>query len=173
MLSPNTCFVLDDGNGRAVGYIIGTPSTTELVKKWEDVLIPVVDPKLVPRPVPGQEDPNEPEIVRGMKKAIYEAECSMLQSKPHLLERYPAHLHIDILPEYQRKGWGSQLMKVFLAEVKNFGASGVHLGMVRTNDGAKRFYEKQGFQLCGEVLDEGKSGEVGREGNAVCMIRSL
>lgn len=173
MLSPSTCFVLDNGSGLAVGYIIGTPSTTNFARRWEDVLIPIVDPKLVPRPVAGQEDQNEPELVRGLKTALYGAECSMLQSKSDLLARYPAHLHVDILPDYQRRGYGPQLMDTFLSKMRESGVSGVHLGMVRTNDGARRFYERLGFQLCGEVLDDGKSGEVGRDGDAICLVKSL
>lgn len=97
----------------------------------------------------------------------------MLQSKPDLLEKYPAHLHVDILPGYTGKGWGKLMMDKFLAKIKEFGVSGVHLGMVRTNDGARRFYEGLGFQICGDVLDNGKSGEVGRQGDAICLMKAL
>jgi ribosomal protein S18 acetylase RimI-like enzyme len=64
-------------------------------------------------------------------------------------------------------------MDAFLAKVKGFGAKGVHLGMVASNTGAQRFYERLGFEVCKEVLDGGKSGEVGRDGDALCMVKSL
>lgn len=99
----------------------------------------------------------------------------MLQgaAPPSLLHLYPAHFHIDILPEYQGKGWGGAMLAMWLQCVKGLGAEGVHLGMVRGNAGARRFYERSGFRLCGEVLDGGVSGETGRQGDAVCLMRSI
>jgi GNAT superfamily N-acetyltransferase len=169
MLSPHTCFVLDNGSGLPVGYIIGTPSTTEFASRWEDVLIPIVDPKLVPK----DDQPGETELVRGLKKELYGAGCSMLQKLPEVLERYPAHLHINLLPEFQGRGFGPQLMSAFLVKMREFGVTGVHLGMVRGNVGARRFYENLGWTLCDQVLDGGDSGEVGRDGDAICLLKDL
>jgi GNAT superfamily N-acetyltransferase len=115
----------------------------------------------------------ETELVKGLRKDVHAAECSMLQAHPALLSAYPAHLHIDILPAFTGQGWGKKLMATFLATAKDLGACGVHLGMVATNEGAQRFYARLGFELCGEVLDSGASGEVGRSGGAVCLVRRL
>lgn len=172
LLSPNTCFVLDPGNGHAVGYIIGTHDTNHLAQRWQ-AMVSVIDPKLVPPPDAEHQDPNELPMIKDMKIALYSGHCSMLQSNEELLQKYPAHLHIDILPEFQGKGYGPSLMEVFLAKVKELGATGVHLGMLRTNDGARRFYDRLGYSLCDQVLDSGKSGEVGREGDAICLVKSL
>ncbi|KAF2687621.1 GCN5-related N-acetyltransferas-like protein [Lentithecium fluviatile CBS 122367] len=178
LLTPSTCFILDDGTGRAVGYIIGTPDTTTFSQRWVSTFTPIVDPILVPPPnVASQDAAMEREDVRGFRKAVYAGECSMLQSStppiPDLLKQYPAHLHIDILPEYQGQGWGAKMMDIFLDCVKKAGARGVHLGMVRWNAGAKRFYERLGFQVVGEVLDGGVSGEVGVHGDAICLVKEL
>jgi ribosomal protein S18 acetylase RimI-like enzyme len=97
----------------------------------------------------------------------------MLQEKPEMLAKYPAHLHIDILPDYQRQHYGPKLIDTFFYKMKVLGVPGVHLGMVQTNIGAKRFYERLGFQLCDEVLDKGESGEVGRNGVAICLVRNV
>ncbi|KAF2445916.1 acyl-CoA N-acyltransferase [Karstenula rhodostoma CBS 690.94] len=173
-LTPSTCFVLDDGSGRAVGYIIGTPDTAAFAKRWRETFTPVVDPKLVPPPGPQANDPEmETELVKGLRREVHHAECSMLQSRPRLLSVYPAHLHINILPEFTGQGWGPKLMSAFLSTITQLGACGVHLGMVATNDGARRFYERLGFEVCGEVLDGGVSGEVGREGGAACLVKRL
>lgn len=169
MLSPHTCFVLDDGNGRPVGYIIGTPNTTEFAERFQSVIIPIVDPKLVPK----DDQPGENETVRGLKKSLYAGEVSMLQKHDTLLEKYPAHLHIDLLPEFQKQGWGQKMIGMFLNKMKELGVSGVHLGMVKGNEGARRFYERLEWKLCEDVLDGGASGEAGREGDAVCLLKDI
>jgi GNAT superfamily N-acetyltransferase len=120
------------------------------------------------------DDPQmETPLVKALRKELYGGECSMLQSHPQLLAEYPAHLHINILPDFTGQGWGQKLISTFLSKIMELGACGVHLGMVATNDGARRFYERVGFELCGEVLDGGVSGQVGKDGDAVCMMKKL
>lgn len=173
-LTPSTCFILDDGAGCAVGYIIGTPDTASFSQRWRSVFTPIVDPKLVPKPELQTNDAlMEREDVKGFRRAVYEGECSMIQGKPEVLGRFPAHFHVDILPEWQGRGWGGLMVDRFCQHVKGTGVNGVHLGMVRTNDGARRFYGRLGFQLCDEVLDGGASGERGRHGDAICLVKSI
>ncbi|KAI0693600.1 acyl-CoA N-acyltransferase [Cytidiella melzeri] len=72
--------------------------------------------------------------------------------KPHTAEDTqiafsPAHLHIDILPEYQRQGWGKKLIGravKYLKEEK--GLDRLWLGMDPRNTNAKSFYARLGFQ---------------------------
>ena len=97
----------------------------------------------------------------------------MLQPFPAVLDRFPAHLHVDVLPEFQRKGYGRSLVRRFLEEVKKEGAVGVHLDMVRANEGARLFYEKEGFGRCEEVLDGGESGEKGVCGIVATLVKTL
>jgi GNAT superfamily N-acetyltransferase len=89
------------------------------------------------------------------------------------LETYPAHLHIDILPEYQRKGHGTTLINAFLEAVRSQGAIGVHLDMVQHNTKARAFYESIGFQVCPHILDGGTSGQSGVNGIVVTLIKTL
>ena len=42
-------------------------------------------------------------------------------------EDYPAHLHIDILPLAQKKGYGSKLITVFIKQLNYLNVKGVHL----------------------------------------------
>jgi ribosomal protein S18 acetylase RimI-like enzyme len=166
--------VLDDGNGRVVGYCIGAADTTSFAQRWRDVFTPTIDPKLVPHPNIQTDDLQmEREDTRHFRKAVYEADCSMLQPWPQMLEQYPAHLHIDILPEYQRKGWGSVLMQKFLDITKSMGANGVHLDMLLSNTSARVFYERVGFQVCPQVLDDGASGQPGVNGIVITLVMSL
>lgn len=93
--------------------------------------------------------------VKHFRAAVHAAQCSMLlQAKPELLRKYPAHLHIDVLPEFQRKGYGAQLIEAFFEAVRREGARGVHLDMVRWNEVGRAFYARMGFEVCEEVADE-------------------
>ncbi|EJD01417.1 uncharacterized protein FOMMEDRAFT_142046 [Fomitiporia mediterranea MF3/22] len=59
----------------------------------------------------------------------------------------PAHLHVDILPEAQRQGWGRRLLDAavrFLRDEK--GLTSVWLGYDPKNTDAARFYERLGFK---------------------------
>lgn len=115
----------------------------------------------------------EKEETIGFRHAVYHAECSMLQAWPEELEKYPAHLHIDIVPEYQGKGWGSKLINTLFEAVKLQGAPGIHLDMVRWNTAAKGFYEKIGFRPCSQVLDNDESGEIGVNGVVLTLVKTL
>jgi ribosomal protein S18 acetylase RimI-like enzyme len=58
---------------------------------------------------------------------------------------YPAHIHIDLLPEIQGRGAGSALIETLLASLRKQGCPGLHLGVSRRNTGALAFYAKTGF----------------------------
>ncbi|KAL7282451.1 hypothetical protein ACG7TL_003922 [Trametes sanguinea] len=58
----------------------------------------------------------------------------------------PAHLHIDILPEYQRQGWGRRLIARAIEHLREeMGLAKLWLELDPKNEGAKRFYERLGF----------------------------
>jgi ribosomal protein S18 acetylase RimI-like enzyme len=136
------------------------------MQRWRDDFAPAAEKNL---PLP----PATDEMSTGFRNAVLQGECSMLLSWKDVLAAYSAHLHIDILPEFQQRGYGRELMGAFLEKVKNEGAEGVHLDMVRHNVGARRFYEKLGFEACPVVMDEGASGEVGVQGVVVTLVRKL
>ncbi|KAH7887629.1 acyl-CoA N-acyltransferase [Phlebopus sp. FC_14] len=57
----------------------------------------------------------------------------------------PAHLHINILEEYQRKGHGRELIGHAIRHLKEQGVRGVWLGMNPRNVDAAAFYARLGF----------------------------
>lgn len=61
------------------------------------------------------------------------------------LSACPAHLHIDLLPEHQRRGHGRELRHTLLAAPHDPGVAAVHLGMVTANKPARAFYDRLGF----------------------------
>ncbi|MGN5631844.1 GNAT family N-acetyltransferase [Streptomyces sp. AC154] len=134
-LEPDLAFVLDDGTGRAVGYILGTADTPRFVTEFRERWLPLVDDRY-PRP---QGEPRGP--TDEMIALLHNPERMVL---PELAD-HPAHLHIDLLPDWQRKGYGRELMVTFLAALRAKGVKGVHLSMLTANTPARAFYDRLGF----------------------------
>lgn len=60
---------------------------------------------------------------------------------------YPAHLHIDLLPECQGQGYGRKLVEALVEHLKEKKIKGLMLHVSRDNEGARKFYKKCGFQV--------------------------
>ena len=145
-LEPELAFVVDDG-GQAVGYVVGTPDTAAFVKRYRDEWIPLVGDRY-PVPPPPPRTPEQDMV------ALHFAPERMIVPE---LAGYPAHLHIDLLPPYQRRGYGRQLIDAFTDAVR----VGVHLGMVTANVRARGFYDRLGFTVL-PVPDPGPLTYLGR-----------
>jgi ribosomal protein S18 acetylase RimI-like enzyme len=63
--------------------------------------------------------------------------------------RWPAHLHIDLLPEARRGGVGAALMRAWLARLQSLGVPGCHLVTLHENRTAVAFFERLGFRQYG------------------------
>ncbi|WP_371478685.1 GNAT family N-acetyltransferase [Kitasatospora sp. NBC_00315] len=150
-LEPGLAFVLDDGSGNAVGYVLGTSDTVRFVAGFRERWLPQVG-HLYPPPAGEPADGDEL-----MALLLHTPERMIL---PELAD-YPAHLHIDLLPEHQGRGWGRLLMETFLAALHRAGAGRVHLGMVSVNTGARAFYDRLGFHVV-PVPDPGPLTYLGR-----------
>ncbi len=50
-------------------------------------------------------------------------------------------------PKHQRRGYGGRLLSYVLEELRRGGFTSAVLDTAEQNDGARRFYEKQGFSL--------------------------
>lgn len=64
---------------------------------------------------------------------------------------YPAHLHINLVPEYQRRGIGTKLMKRFEEYLLAKNIFGVHLQTTNHNRKALPFYHKLGYTILQDV----------------------
>ena len=62
------------------------------------------------------------------------------------LPDYPAHLHIDLLPEAQGQGVGTELL-----DVAKRASERLQLWTFQCNASARRFYEARGFALVEET----------------------
>jgi ribosomal protein S18 acetylase RimI-like enzyme len=70
-----------------------------------------------------------------------------------VVARYPAHLHIDLLPVLQGRGVGREMMGRLLEELQARGVAGVHLGVDARNQRAVGFYEHLGFDRLDDTDD--------------------
>jgi GNAT superfamily N-acetyltransferase len=59
-----------------------------------------------------------------------------------IADKYPAHLHIDLLPRVQGKGWGKRMVDHWLHVVRG---RGTHLAVGESNARAVKFYRAYGF----------------------------
>jgi len=110
----------------------------------------------------------EKKVVKGLRKAVWGAECSMLlvaEDEEDILERWSGHLHVNVLSGWQRSGWGRMLVNAFCNGVKREGKRGVHLDVGVSNAGARAFYKVLGF---GELERVGK-----KEEGAVTLVKRV
>ena len=133
-LEPHLAFVLDDEDGTAVGYVVGTADTAGFAARYRPEWIPRLGDRY---PVP----PATPRTPEQDMIALHHHPERMLVPG---LDGYPAHLHIDLLPRYQGRGHGRRLIGRFLATVD---APGVHVGMLTANVKARGFYDRLGFTV--------------------------
>lgn len=122
---PDVCFALADGSDNAVGYIICAADNRKYAKAFSKYVRKIAKLSL----------PSAMGARFGAK--IYEP----------FYNDYPAHLHIDILPEYQHSGYGTQLMNALKAELKSRNIKGVMLCVGAGNKNAVAFYNKNGFEI--------------------------
>jgi ribosomal protein S18 acetylase RimI-like enzyme len=150
VLEPDLAFVVDDGE-RAVGYILGTADTPAFVRRYRDEWLPTLTDRY-PAPSGPPSTPTE-----GMVSLMHVPERMILPE----LASYPAHLHIDLLPEHQRSGHGRELMNAFLNALDARGVPAVHLCMLTSNTPARAFYDRLGFHEIA-VPDPGPVTYLGR-----------
>ncbi len=120
-----TCFVIANEEDRAVGYILCEPDFKRYAKIYRRVDAPHIFTL---------------KKADGIKAWFFPVPYEFFGIK------YPAHLHIDILPEYQNQGLGSRLMNTLLNELKSRNVKGLMLMASPENHGAIRFYKRIGFK---------------------------
>jgi ribosomal protein S18 acetylase RimI-like enzyme len=136
---PEHCWVAED-NGKIVGYILGSPNTTRQEKiflariGWRILFRALlVTPLFYP-----QDFKLILHFIRLPRSSVPDQEIN---------ERYPAHLHIDILEAFQHKGIGTQLMTRFEDHMRELKVQGIHLGTSEGNYKAVPFYKKLGYKI--------------------------
>ncbi|GAA1745799.1 GNAT family N-acetyltransferase [Luedemannella helvata] len=153
-LEPARAFVVEDPGGTdepagVVGYVLGTADTATFARRFREEWLPLVADRYPladgGRADGGRADGEPPTPDQGMADSLRHPERMVVPA----LAAWPAHLHIDILPAYQRRGLGRQLIESFVGALSEVGVRAVHLGVATANVKARAFYDRVGF----EVLD--------------------
>jgi ribosomal protein S18 acetylase RimI-like enzyme len=135
VLEPEHAFVVDDGTGTAQGYIVGARDTRAFEARCEAEWWPEA------RARHGQ--PDDAEGIEALMLAVLQQPVA---AHPKVVERYPSHLHIDLLPPFQSGGWGTRLVQTLFAALREAGSSGLHLGVSEANTRAIGFYQHLGME---------------------------
>ncbi|MBE1533587.1 GNAT family N-acetyltransferase [Actinomadura algeriensis] len=141
--SPDLAWVLapEGSSSLPVGYFLAVADTASFERELEDAWWPRVRARTAQRTV--RSSPFE-----GWLHSYVD---SPPRTSADLTSRYPAHFHVDLLPEAQGGGHGRRLLSTALNALRERGVPGVHLGVSAANTNALAFYAHLGFEL----LDDG------------------
>jgi ribosomal protein S18 acetylase RimI-like enzyme len=130
---PDLAFVVDTGE-RAAGYIISVADSVAFAEWYRQEWAPGFVQR---HPVLATTSDAERDLIG------YGTNPGGILI-PEVAE-YPAHLHIDLLPELQGQGFGRGLIRTLLAALAERGVPGVFLSMSASNTSARAFYARLGF----------------------------
>ena len=133
---PGLSFVVVDDDGVA-GYIVATADTYRFERWLDSSWYPVLRAQH-----PLLDDPQDGTRDHVLARTIHEH----VPADAPLFRRYPAHMHIDLLPRAQRKGLGRHLIDTLADALRERGVPGLHLGVDPRNVGGLAFYDRLGFQ---------------------------
>ncbi|MDR3166481.1 MAG: GNAT family N-acetyltransferase [Treponema sp.] len=130
------------------GYILAAGDSIAFYRWFEETWLPPLRRRYpVPFPPGRVKSEYEQKLIRQLHQP-----AGLPEAAQSWISRYPAHLHIDLLPEIQGKGWGRALLDTLLAELGRRKIPGIHLVVGVDNTAARGFYKKNGFSvLCNEA----------------------
>ncbi len=132
---PDLCFVLDAG-GQAIGYVLGTRDSKQFADRCQREWWPPLRKKY---PLL---DANDQSRMASLTRSIHQGYVA-----PDIHNSYPAHLHIDLLPAGQGRGYGRELIMHFCETLARMKVPAVHFGVSKINEPAMGFYEHLGFHM--------------------------
>lgn len=130
------CFVAVNDNDEPVGYVLCVVDLDDYQEKMNELYLPLVR--------------------KVSSKDYYHFIAEAKVAERYIRYGYTSHLHIDILPEYQRQGLGTQLIQALENKLREMFVEGIYLICGQKNEGARAFYESCGYEdidyLIGEVV---------------------
>ncbi|RZQ61455.1 GNAT family N-acetyltransferase [Amycolatopsis suaedae] len=136
--APDLAFVADDGTN-VLGYVIGVADTEAFTAWWRRSWAPEFAKR---HPAPGPPTGHHPVITEEV--LVWAGLNPEVTTIPEVAD-YPAHLHINLLPELQGRGVGRRLVDTFREALAARGVPALFLGVDAGNPGALAFYRRLGF----------------------------
>jgi ribosomal protein S18 acetylase RimI-like enzyme len=131
---PEFAFVVEADDRRVVGYVVAAPDT-DLFEQWfHDLWWPRFAVRW-----------PEPTADLTPQDGLLSYAYSRQSGTNDYVTEYPAHLHICLLPEVQRVGWGRHLIETEQDRLRQAGVRGLHLVPLSDNLGALEFYRRVGY----------------------------
>jgi ribosomal protein S18 acetylase RimI-like enzyme len=137
---PEFAFVVEADDDRVVGYVVGAPDSAA----FEEWFATVWWPQRAARWPKPTGDPVPVSVSR--QDGIVRYAYGRRGGAQPFGEEFPAHLHIDLLPETQGQGLGRRLIETLEDALRAAGVPGLHLVASAENTGAIAFYPRVGFE---------------------------
>jgi len=154
-LEPQLAFVVEDQESVA-GFAVGTVDTMAWEEKLEQLWWPSLRRQYA---MPPETDAERWTHDQRRIVMIHRP----MHTPPAIALKYPAHLHLNILPRLRGRGVGSRLVDRWLTAAGKYGGTATHVGINRANVGAVRFWDKMGFaDVSLDGLPEGRTIWKGR-----------
>ena len=135
VIEPEQVFVAEDDEGVA-GYVVGTHDTDAFAAKLEQQWWPALRQYYGGVPAAELTDADRQRIEAIRQPHINPAD---------IVARYPAHIHMNLLPRLRGQRVGSRLLQLWIAQAREAGVSGIHLGANAGNAGGIAFWQAGGF----------------------------
>lgn len=134
IFEPALAFVVEHA-GRVGGYIVCAPDTRAFIERYRAEWLPILARKYAAAAHAGSRS-----------QRVIEAGLDPERMSFPEVDRYPAHLHIDLLPVLQGRGLGRLLMSRLMRALRERGVPGLHLSLSPANTRARGFYDHIGFR---------------------------
>lgn len=131
--APNHAFVLEN-EGKVVGYVVGAADTEAYEAQLERDWWPELARTYAGRKPEAKLDAN-----------VLDKLTKPPKSDATIVRDYPAHMHINLLPEVQSGGWGRKMIETEMDSLRAAGVPGMHLGLGLRNERAFGFYQRVGL----------------------------
>jgi len=137
VLAPEFALVVEDAAGVG-GYIVGVLDTLAFEARLEAEWWPALR-RQYPDPTG---DPHSWNLDQVRAYQVHHPR----PPPARIIDPYPSHLHINLLPRLQGRGLGQALIDAWLARIAAAGSRGAHLGVSPVNHRAIRFYRAYGLE---------------------------
>ena len=166
---PESAFVVEV-DGRVAGYLLGCVDSSRAWSPGRVAARNIVRRGIVLRPGTARV------VWRTLGDAVRDLALRRVKLRDLEFEdpRWPAHLHIDLLPEARGGGAGRRLVHAWLDRLRELGVPGCHLQTMSENANAIAFFGAVGFRRLGRpVLIPGLRTRLGYRLHEQVMVIDL